>query len=144
MGDVSEVPITVAICVVQATSALLQHAQEGGVKDGLGHLPSPPGSPEPAAHTQYGAAMPKMAAHLERKRAIISIVAAGAAPYGYKKDGAARKQMPGPGRPRLSAEERAKRRKASKAAWQGRHLDYMRDYMRARRAALRGVNDTKQ
>lgn len=70
---------------------------------------------------------------LEIKRSKISVLNAAHAPYGYRKDGQPRLQPPGPGRPRLDPVERAARRKSSKTGWQSQHLEYMRDYMRARR-----------
>ncbi|MDE2463398.1 MAG: DEAD/DEAH box helicase [Alphaproteobacteria bacterium] len=75
----------------------------------------------------------RMVELLEIKRSKISVLNAAHAPYGYRKDGQPRLQPPGPGRPRLDPAERAARRKSSKTGWQSQHLEYMRDYMRARR-----------
>jgi len=72
----------------------------------------------------------RMIERLDAKRAKIEILAATNAPYGHRKDGQPRKQPAGPGRPSLSSDEREKRRKSSKTAWQRRNADYMRDYMR--------------
>lgn len=70
---------------------------------------------------------------LDAKRAKISVIGAANAPYGYRKDGVPRQQAAGPGRPRLAPDERERRRKSSKAGWQARNAEYMRDYMRQRR-----------
>jgi hypothetical protein len=75
----------------------------------------------------------RMVELLEIKRSKISVLNAAHAPYGYRKDGQPRLQPPGPGRPRIDPADRAARRKTSKAGWQSQHLEYMRDYMRARR-----------
>jgi superfamily II DNA/RNA helicase len=75
----------------------------------------------------------RMAAVLGTKREKIKIVAGSNAPFGYRNDGSARKQRPGPGRPRVAPEIQTVRRKASKATWQACNLDYFRDYMRKRR-----------
>lgn len=64
------------------------------------------------------------------KRAKINVIGAGGAPYGFRKDGAPRLQAPGPGRPPLPPDERARSRKDSKASWQVQNAEYMRDYMR--------------
>ena len=89
----------------------------------------------------------RMVALLNHKRGAISTITAAAAPHGYRKDGTPRQQPPGPGRPRLDAVTRAKQRRASKAGWQARNSEYMRDYMRKRRlntkvkAARRDIKD---
>ena len=74
-----------------------------------------------------------MSALLERKRAIIATVESGAAVHGYRPDGLPRKQAPGPGRPSLDIATRTVRRQASKAGWQARNKEYMRNYMRLKR-----------
>jgi hypothetical protein len=75
----------------------------------------------------------RMAAVIDSKRLKISVIGAANAPHGYRTDGAPRLRAPGPGCPRLSPDERERRRKASKAAWQAQHSEYMRDYMRQAR-----------
>jgi superfamily II DNA/RNA helicase len=75
----------------------------------------------------------RMEAILSEKRIRIDALTSSAAKYGYRKDGAPRQQLPGPGRPRLDAATRAERRKSSKSGWQARNTEYMRDYMRTRR-----------
>ena len=79
----------------------------------------------------------RMATLVRRKRETINTLTAATAPFGYRKDGAPRKQLPGPGRPRLDPATRVARRKTSKAVWQASNLDYMRDYMRERRLKAR-------
>lgn len=73
---------------------------------------------------------------LSRKRAVVSAVSS-TARHGYKSNGTARLQPPGPGRPRMSDAERAEHRKSSKAGWQARNLEYMKEYMRKRREAVK-------
>jgi superfamily II DNA/RNA helicase len=85
----------------------------------------------------------RMAAILAGKREAIATLAAAAAPFGYRKDGAPRKQPPGPGRPRLDPATRAARRKTSKAVWQASHPDWMREYMRKRRLEAR-INSARR
>ena len=79
----------------------------------------------------------RMATILDSKRRVLGAISAASAPYGYLNNGSPRKQLPGPGRPRLEPEERVARRKASKAGWQERNTDYMRDYMRQRRLSTK-------
>jgi superfamily II DNA or RNA helicase len=74
----------------------------------------------------------RMQTILNRKSGIVKGLN-NASPHGQKKDGSPRRQVAGPGRPRLSPEERAIRRRATKAVWQARNLEYMREYMRERR-----------
>jgi hypothetical protein len=74
----------------------------------------------------------RMIGVLGKKTAAISTLAASSAPHGYKKDGTPRKQPAGPGRPRLPPDERASRRRKTKAEWQALHPDYHRLYMRRR------------
>lgn len=74
----------------------------------------------------------RMEVILAEKRVKIDAITS-SAPYGYRKDGAPRQQLPGPGRPRLDPVTRAERRKSSKSGWQARNTEYMRDYMRTRR-----------
>lgn len=75
----------------------------------------------------------RMAAVLAGKRSNIGVLVGTGAPYGYRKDGLPRNQLPGPGRPRLDPQTRAARNKECKANWQSCNPDYMRDYMRNRR-----------
>lgn len=79
----------------------------------------------------------RMLSILDRKRAVISKISAGDAPFGYKPDGTPRLRPAGPGRPALDATTRAERRKASKARWQAANPERMRNYMRDRRLAKR-------
>ncbi len=79
----------------------------------------------------------RMLSILDRKRAVISKIASGDAPFGYKADGTPRQRPAGPGRTPLENSIRNERRKSSRARWQTAHPEYMRDYMRARRLAKR-------
>lgn len=79
----------------------------------------------------------RMLSILDRKRVVISKIAAGDAPYGYKPDGTTRLRPAGPGRRPLDATTRAEHRRASKAKWQAANPEYTRDYMRDRRLAMR-------
>jgi len=72
----------------------------------------------------------RMISIIDSKRKKISVLGAVNAPYGYRKDGKPRLQPAGPGRPRLTMAERDQRKKSSKAGWQARHPEYMREYMR--------------
>ena len=84
----------------------------------------------------------RMMTLLANKRGIVSVIASGEKyKYGHKKNGVARLQLPGPGRPGLGEDERKRRRKASKSAWQAKNSEYMRDYMQRRRSS---VKDRKQ
>lgn len=74
----------------------------------------------------------RMQSILNRKSAIVKGLNH-ASPHGQKKDGTPRRQAAGPGRPRLSPDERAAKRRATKAVWQARNPEYMREYMRERR-----------
>jgi hypothetical protein len=74
---------------------------------------------------------------LAYKRGIVNRAVSLVSPYGYKKDGTPRRQAPGPGRPRLDDAERDRRRKVSKSGWQAKNPEYMREYMRRRRAAVK-------
>ncbi len=76
----------------------------------------------------------KMRGILDIKRLIVKKIVATAV-FGYKKDGAARLQTPGPGRPRISPEDRAARKKLAQKSWQERNLEYMRKYMQIKRAS---------
>lgn len=74
----------------------------------------------------------RMAKILELKRTNINKVT-GTALHGFKKDGKPRMQAPGPGRRPLPAAERKARRAGTKALWQAKNLDKMRNTMRERR-----------
>ncbi len=74
---------------------------------------------------------------IKEKREVIGTLAAATAPFGYRPDGAPRKQAPGPGRPRLDPSIRDRGRKASRAGWRAAHPEYFRDYMRRRRLKQR-------
>lgn len=70
---------------------------------------------------------------IEKKTGIIKAFNSQSAPWGYRKDGAPRRQPAGPGRPRLDPEIRSAKQKAAKASWQANNLEYMREYMARRR-----------
>ena len=69
--------------------------------------------------------------------------------FGHKKDGTARLQKPGPGRPRIPEEQRKANARKAKKGWAEVHKEetreytkeymkeYMREYMRKRRAAAK-------
>ena len=79
----------------------------------------------------------RMSDILRQKQAKIGVLTASAAPHGYRKDGTPRLRPAGPGRPPLDPTIRVERRKSSKADWQAKNAEYMRDYMRQRRQKVK-------